>query len=129
MPNINQSVIIVFFLWYLFEVPRLILKQARANIYRGLDTFSVPIHLASLFAPWKQDVVSMEGVALFDRFKIYIMNMVSRFFGFFLRLILIIIGTIWAIVIMIAFTIYLALWYLLPALAIILIIYGIKKSL
>ncbi len=45
------------------------------------DLFSVKLLLKTFFAPWKRDVIPLEGLPLNMMLRVIMMNLVSRFIG------------------------------------------------
>ncbi len=125
----QKPISFLFIFWYLFEIPSLIIKKGKANFLRVVDMFSLLVHIRTLFAPWKQDVMPTKGVPIEERFKIYILNLTSRIFGFGMRIIVMATGVVALVLEVIFFAAYLATWFLLPAFALVLIIYGIVNML
>lgn len=72
--------------WYTSGFVRL-LKYARAWIVVLTDTFSVVTSIKTLLSPWRRDQASLEGIPLDKKIGVIIMNVVSRFFGAFIKLV------------------------------------------
>lgn len=88
----------------------------QATVHNTLDQFSVKLLLPHLFAPWKRDVLSMQGLSLQERLQVIIMNLVSRLVGAVVRLSIVIGGLLAALVEAILGGLYLTLWLLWPIL-------------
>lgn len=49
--------------------------------------FSIPLHLSTLFSPWKRQIIAKKrGFRLNDVFGVISFNLTSRFIGFFIRI-------------------------------------------
>lgn len=86
-------------------------------------TFSVPILLSTMFAPWKR-IITYPGVSLGDKLRAILDNLVSRVVGFIVRSL----ALLTAVLIMSAYAIVggavLLLWPLIPLLGPVLIVGG-----
>lgn len=88
------------------------------------DFFSVDILIKTWFAPWKNDVLSSQNMALSDKTKIWEQNFASRFFGFLIRTAVIFVALIVLAFSTIGLTLLLVGWFLAPFLIILLPIIG-----
>ena len=70
--------------WYGAGLIRLF-KYFKAYIQILADTFSVKISLTTFFSPWKRDVLTLQGLPLDQKDKAVIFNLISRFFGAFVK--------------------------------------------
>ncbi|MDD3887688.1 MAG: hypothetical protein PHN19_02835 [Patescibacteria group bacterium] len=110
--------------WYSYGLIRM-LKYLRAFILVLTDTFSVRICLTTLFAPWKRDVVSTEGMSLQERFGVWGGNMIARMFGFVIKSITLLIFLICFSVLLCFEVSVIVIWLLLPMLLVEGIVFGI----
>lgn len=114
-----------FFNWWYragwLQVPTV----ARDNISYIAQLFSVRTVLATLFAPWKQDVVASRSKAVQDRINALIGNLVSRFIGFSIRLILLFIVAISIFGVGIYRLVQFIVWPILPFAPVLLILAGV----
>lgn len=76
----------MFFRWWYGEAYHRVLKCARASFIFSYDLFSVSICFKTLFAPWKRDEISYEGLSLQQRFQVWTLNLSSRFIGLVIKL-------------------------------------------
>jgi len=127
MLSLNKNIFSLFFIWQFFDMPKLILLKTRAQLLRGIDMFSLLIHLRTLFAPWKQDIIPTVNIPLWEKSRIYVMNAISRFFGFMMRTLVIIFGLIYLTIVFVVYAAYLIIWFILPLVAIWLMLYGFKN--
>jgi hypothetical protein len=78
------------------------------------DTFSVAELLRTLFAPFRQISAGGAGGPIGVRLRAWFDRLISRFVGAFVRLILILIGLAWIVIIAVFGVLKLALWPFLP---------------
>lgn len=112
-------------------------KEVSAHLFRFLghffayllDLFSVKACLSTLFAPWKRDSISTEGLGIQDRFQVMMLNLASRLIGAVIKLGTIFTFVIFAILSAIISLIVILTWLLYPAIIVVLIAYGIKMVL
>ena len=122
----TTSLPIIFPKWWYGIAYRRVFKYIRAVFIYTADLFSVKIIFVTLFAPWKRDVISYEGLTLQQKFEVWSLNMASRFVGFVIKVI--------ALTIYLIFTIFetavsfalIIIWPLYPLILIGLIYYGIS---
>lgn len=62
------------------------------TIRKFFDFFSIDLLAKTLFLPWKRDEIDTSNMALEDKFRVWIMNLVSRLVGLVVRLITITLG-------------------------------------
>lgn len=129
MTNLSakQSTIALFFQWYLYEYPVLIYKKGHANLLRQIDRFSLPIHLKTLFVPWKRYTLSTKNAPFSERMGIFVFNILGRFIGFFMRIIVILIGLIAMLLVFLAYLFFVVAWVLAPVVGVLSIIYGLSN--
>lgn len=122
----TTSLPILFFNWWYGYAYRRLFKYLRAIFIYIYDLFSVRLSLITLFAPWKRDSISYEGLSLQQKFEVWTLNIASRFVGFFIKTINLIIYT--GMTVLAAFLSLLAtvLWPLYPIVIVYLLYLGIK---
>ncbi len=101
--------------WYSRGLVRMF-KYLKSFIIILSDTFSVRICLGTLFAPWKRDVASTEGLSLQEKFGVWGFNLLARFFGMFIKTITLIIFLVCFIVLLVFDIIVFFVWLFLPLL-------------
>lgn len=108
--------------WQFLDVPKSILRAWRNFLKFGLNYFSIPLLLGTLFSPWRRYIwVYPKGFDIGKYFEVFFSNLISRVLGAILRIFLIIIGLLVEIfIIFFGFSVFLG-WFLLP----ILLIFGI----
>ena len=111
-----------FFYWWLRDTPEKIIHIGEKIIAYVYAYFSIPILLRTLFDPWKKDDIDTSNMALDDRVIVLIMNLVSRFVGFAVRSITIMVGLIGISTTFIAVLVAILGFVLLPFISIALII-------
>jgi hypothetical protein len=122
---IKSSTPALFFVWWYIEAPPRNWQIVKAFILRCLDTFSVPILIKTIFAPWKRDVISTENLSLNEKFQVMLMNLVSRFIGAVIRSITILIGLISAALVAILGVTFWIIWFFMPLIIVLVGFYGI----
>lgn len=122
----NDNIIWLWFFWYFFEMPKEILKGWRNFLLFNLNYFSMPLLLKTLFSHWKRFYWKRgRGFDIGEYFNVLVSNLMSRFLGAFVRLILIIVGTAIELFIFLAGLIVFVGWMVLPVLLILGLILGI----
>ena len=122
----KDNIIWLWIFWYFFEMPKEILRGWRNFLLFSLNYFSIPLLLKTLFSPWKRYYwVRGRGFNIGEYLNVLSSNLMSRFSGALIRLILIIIGLIFEILIVIIGVIVFLGWLLLPILLILGLIFGI----
>lgn len=86
------------------------------------DLFSINILLKTFLAPWKRDIISTQGLPLKQRLEVYLMNIISRVIGAFIKT-----ATLTAFLVSLvgwlaSFTIFFFGWLLFPVIFILIII-------
>lgn len=93
---------------------------AVAVLYEVADFFSLESLTRTWFAPWKNDVISLQNAALSDQVKVWEQNFVSRLVGFLIRSVVILVAVLILGLLTIALGVGLLLWLFVPALILIL---------
>jgi len=115
LTKMAQFIPIQFFIWYLVDVPRQILSAWWNFLKFGLQYFSIPILLKTLFAPWRKYQWSYgEGFDLQRFAEALATNIISRTLGAIVRAIFIALGLLAEVLILIAGLIVLVGWFVLP---------------
>jgi len=113
--------------WQFFDVPKLILNAWDNYLRFGLNYFSTPLLLKTLFSPWRRYKWSYpRGFDLWLYFEAIFSNLIFRTIGAIIRSILIVIGVFFEAIIFIAgFVVFLS-WFLLPIFLILGIYHGLR---
>jgi len=80
-------------LWWIKVVPTDIFNITLKIIGKFFDFFSIDLLLKTLFLPWKRDEIDSSNLSLDLKFRVWIMNLVSRFIGAIVRLGVVLIGS------------------------------------
>lgn len=89
--------------------------------------FSISTLLRTLFDYWKKDEIDMTNLALDDRIRVMMMNLVSRFVGATVRSITILVGLFVILFVFLAMCISYVGFILLPFIVIFFIINGLAR--
>lgn len=81
-----------FFIWWFDYVPSRIVYVAEKTIAKVFSFFSIDLLAKTLFLPWKRDEIDTSNLALDDKLRVLVMNLVSRLVGAIVRFFTIIIG-------------------------------------
>ena len=108
------SIVPVAFAWWYSRGLADLFSYLEGLFVSGINSFSVPTVLKTLFAPWKKDVNARQpGI---DGLKIWLLdNFVSRMVGFFMRLGMIFVFFLYMIFVFILGAVALVLWLGMPA--------------
>jgi hypothetical protein len=99
-------------------------KRAEHNMSLLADMFSVSILLRTLFAPWKR-IISYPGAGLDAHLRAFLDNLVSRFIGFFVRVIVLFVAGILFVVIGILSVLQIILWPVVPLAGVVFLVWGL----
>ena len=111
----RENIIIMWFLWHFYEMPKFLFSVWRNYLLFGLDYFSIPLLLKTLFSPWrKYNWVYPKVFDVKEFFNTFISNTFSRILGAMCRMVLIIIGVLVQIFIFVTGIIIIFLWLLIP---------------
>ena len=110
----SQPVFVRFWLWYYGGAILVIWQIISTFCLKILDTFSISILASTLFDPWKKDVVGSKNLPLNMRIQAFFWNQFSRFIGFFIRIIVIMIGVLILGLIFVLGIISLLIWIAFP---------------
>lgn len=88
-----------------------------------IHTFSVPILIKTLFAPWRR-IISYDDESFVASLRAGLDNLISRCVGFFVRLLVILTSIIALTIILVVGLITIILWPILPFLGVFLMIRG-----
>ena len=113
-----------FFRWWYGQGWQLQLRNMERRLTRTSHLFSVPSLLRTLFAPWRK-IVTYPGAGLEAHVRAATDNLVSRFVGFFVRLMVLIAAGVILTLLLIGSLIELGVWPFLPLLVPALIIKGV----
>ncbi len=81
----GNNLTISFVSWWYGEAYSRVFKYIKAAYIYFTDAFSVLICFRTLFAPWKRDMISYEGLSLQQKFQVWTLNLASRFVGFLVK--------------------------------------------
>lgn len=123
----RQNIILLWFEWCFFDVPKEILKAWQNFLRFNLNYFSIPILLKTFFSPWRKYKLSYgKQINLWKYFEVFVSNMMSRIIGAFLRFFLILTGILVEIFIFFIGLIIFLFWFILPLFLIAGLIFGFK---
>jgi hypothetical protein len=101
--------------WQFLVVPQFILKAWDNYLKFGLNYFSTPLLLKTLFSPWRRYKWSYpRGFDFWLYFEAIFSNLIFRVIGFIIRSVLIVVGVVFEMFIFIAGLVVFLAWFLLP---------------
>ena len=111
----KQNILTMWFVWHFSEMPRFLFFVWKNYINFGLDFFSTPRLLATLFSPWRAYRWSYpRGFDMLGYANTFVSNIFSRIIGAICRLVLIVLGFFAQIFIFIAGMIMIIGWLSIP---------------
>jgi hypothetical protein len=120
-----EEVIAFWLKWHFFEQPRLFLKIIKNLFLFGIDYFSMPLLLQTLFSPWRRYTWAYpRGLDIGKIFETFISNLISRIIGMVMRLFLLFFGAIFEIVVLFGGIFFIFCWVFSPLIIIFLISYA-----
>lgn len=123
---VEKHILLLYFVWHYKEAPGKLIGIWKNFLRFNFRFFSISFLVKTYFLPWKRIVVGRgRGFSFKDFFEAAIFNLFSRFIGMFLRAILIIAGLVIELFILVGGFFIFILWFCLPPLAAIGIIFGI----
>ena len=119
---LEKNIFSLFLFWYIWYVPISILRGWKNFLKFGLNYFSIPRLVKTLFSPWRKYAWAYpRGFSFWQYFESLISNLIFRILGAILRSVLIVVGIISELfIIVIGFLVFLG-WIILP----ILLIFGL----
>lgn len=121
------NIIFQWFRWHFIDASISILKAWRNFLLFGLNYFSIPLLLKTLFSPWHKYIWSYpRGFDIRKYFEVWTSNLVSRFVGASVRSFLIGVGICGEILIFIGGILVLVGWLILPLVSTFSLFFGIK---
>ena len=122
-----QNVFLQYLAWQFLDVSKSILLGWKNFLKFGLNYFSVPLLIKTLFSHWRRYKWSYpRGFDIGKYFEVFISNLISRILGAVLRIFLIIIGVLAEIFLIFAGILIFIGWLILPGLLILILIFGFK---
>jgi len=117
----------LFFLkWQLFYSNILFLKTWFEFLKFGLNAFSIPLLLKTLFSPWHRYMTSYpEGIDPIGALNSLFGNIMSRFIGMILRIIFILLGLFFEALIFLVGLFLFCVWLIMPILIFYLLFLGL----
>jgi len=112
--------------WYFIYIPKTLNKIYIGTIKYVWNFFSIAFLFKSLMMPWKKDIIISVNPTLQETISNLAENLISRIIGFLIRSTTIIIGLITITICDILFLAFYPIWFLLPLIAFMSLIYSIK---
>lgn len=111
----KENIIIEWFDWHFIEMVKLLFSVWKNYLSFGLNFFSAPLLLGTLFSPWKKYTWNYpRAFNVVEYLNTFISNVFSRIIGSVCRLVLIVLGIIAQVFIFFIGIIAIVLWILLP---------------
>jgi hypothetical protein len=120
----TSNLFLLFFSWWYSYLPRRLYLAFSALSITLLDLFSVKAIFQTLFAPWKRDILSYEGLTLQQKFSVWTLNMSSRFIGFLIKISVLFVFIVFYLISIIIFFASFLLWIAFPLAILALMIIG-----
>ena len=113
--NSGQNIIIEWFNWQFYKMPKFLLQAWNNYFMFATNFFSVPLLLKTFFSPWRRYKWNYpKGFDIFEFFNTLISNAVSRILGAMMRIVLIIMGICFQVLVALAGLLVFVGWVLVP---------------
>lgn len=115
-----------YFIWHYGRAISDLTKIYRNLIAFTFNFFSVPILVQSYFAPWRRmgEDYPEKSVDPFDYFSTFLVNLIMRLVGIFMRTVVIVLGMAATLLVILSYPVVLVIWITLPFLAVIIFFIG-----
>lgn len=111
----SQNTISLWVGWHFIEMPKFLLGVWKNYIFFASNYFSLALLLKSLFSPWRRYRWNYpKGFEVGEFLSTLISNIFSRFLGALIRVVLIIIGIVFQILVLLFGSVIFLLWILIP---------------
>lgn len=110
----SASLTTLFFKWWYGEAYTRLLKYIKAAYMKSADIFSVKICLRTLFAPWKRDLISYDGLTLQQKFEVWTLNLASRFIGALIKSMTLLSFLIFIVLVTVVSLLAMSIWLIYP---------------
>ena len=117
-------IVLSLFSWWYGEGWKSALQHSNKRIYEAYRLFSVAILVQTLFAPWRR-IISAPGAGVGDHIRAAVDNTVSRFVGFFVRIIVLLAAMVVVALASIISLFELLLWPFVPILPLVFLFLGV----
>lgn len=117
---------VTYFYWWYAEEPAYLWRAINITTKKIFYSFSVSLLLRTLFDPWKRDAVTTEG-SLQTVYQVWLNNLVSRFVGFMVRFLTILVGLFLTILFFMVAILFFLAWLILPIIIIYLLVNGVES--
>ncbi|MDO8424457.1 MAG: hypothetical protein Q7S70_00775 [bacterium] len=122
-----QNAFLQYFVWQFFDAPKNILAGWVNFLRFGVNFFSIPLLLKTLFSPWRKYSASYgRGFDVGRFFETLLSNLIFRLLGAIVRSFFILAGILFEGLIFIVGLAILIIWLLLPAVLILGIYHGFR---
>jgi hypothetical protein len=109
----NVMLVLELFSWWFGQGWQQVAKNSGRRLVRVANLFSVPILLRTLWAPWRR-IITYPGASIDAKLRAMGDNLVSRFIGFTVRLLVLLTAAIMLIGLCVVGVISIILWPLVP---------------
>lgn len=111
----NQNILIQYFFWHFWEMPKKILRTWKDFLNFSLNYFSTFLLIKTFFSHWhRYSWAYPRGFDIGVYLEVFISNLISRVLGMILRFFLIIIGISVEVFIIFAGAFLFIMWLMLP---------------
>lgn len=118
----EQNILSSWLQWHFYEMPRVLFSVWKDYLWFGLNFFSIPILLSTLFAPWRRYQWRYpKGFNVGEFFSSLVSNIFSRFIGAWIRVFLVLFGIVVQMLIFFVGVSIIMLWMLIPLIVILLL--------
>jgi hypothetical protein len=122
----KESYLILDFVgWYYTRAFRDILAVWSNVMWFLVHFFSIPLLLRTLFSPWKRMTDQYQRTGMEDLFETLVMNMMSRVFGAFVRLLIVGCGIFFLMLGVVSLFVVIVTWVFMPVLTLVSLLYGV----
>jgi len=123
----GQNILIQYLSWQFLDVPGNILAGWKNFLKFGINYFSIPLLVKTLFSPWHRYAWAYpRGFDIGKYLEVFISNLISRILGAIMRIFLIIAGILVEVFIIFAGIILFIGWLTLPILLLAGLCFGFK---
>jgi hypothetical protein len=116
--------LIMIFKWWYGTGWATAFKNIKTHTAGVSRSFSIPILLRTLFAPWRR-VISYPGRTLEDHFRALLDNVISRLVGFVVRLMVLLAAGVLTLLTVLGYGLLAVVWPLIPLVIIYCIVRGV----